>query len=398
MNGSLEASSPTWEFFVTHANGEVDTSWLGPPDFDRNGHFDAAIGASNEAFVMLNTPPAGLPASSPSQSLMGGEEFGAAMANAGDVNGDGYGDLLVGAWQAGTASIFLGSPSGLGLVPEILGTGEMNYGEHVAGAGDVNGDGYADVVVGNDSVAFLYLGGPDGVALTASGPTLNGGDAAGAGDVNGDGFADVMACDPHAGTAAVYLGSPAGLGRAAVIYPPAPENGFANECLAVGDVNGDGFSDIAIASNDNTGLVFVYYGSANGIVATPTVLSPMPIEIQSWRFVASAGDVNGDGFGDVVVGSLDNDAVYLYLGSSAGISTDAATTYSGFPAGQFGANVGGIGDADGDGYDDIIVTPAQCSGFDVYVYSGSATGLATMAPLRDWPTPPGSQCFDTLAL
>ena len=194
-SGGLSTWIATWEFFVGHGDSAVDTSWLGPPDFDRNGRHDVAIGAVGATFVMLNLAPGGLPESTPSETIHGEDRFGAPTANAGDVNGDGYGDLVVGTLgQDGTAYVLLGSNSGLQMVPQVLGTGEMNYGTYVAGVGDTNGDGYSDVVVGTQAVSFLYLGGPAGISTAPTPPTLNGGNSVGAGDVNGDGFADVATC------------------------------------------------------------------------------------------------------------------------------------------------------------------------------------------------------------
>jgi hypothetical protein len=161
----------------------------------------------------------GLPSSIPSQSVSGGGGFGSATANAGDVDGDGYGDLVVGAVEAGVAYVFTGSPTGVISAPQILGTGEMNYGESVGGAGDVNGDGYSDVVV----------------------------------------------CDRSGGTATVYLGSATGLGRPLVLEAPTGETAFAGQCASAGDVNGDGYADIVVASY-GSGNAYLYYGSATGIV------------------------------------------------------------------------------------------------------------------------------------
>ena len=136
------------------------------------------------------------------------------MATAGDVNGDGYADVVVGARgyssSTGRAYVYLGGPGGLATTAATTLTGEATsdyFGCSVATAGDVNGDGYADVVVGargysgqhRAGVRVSGWGGASGLATTAAttltGEAANdffGSSVATAGDVNGDGYADVV--------------------------------------------------------------------------------------------------------------------------------------------------------------------------------------------------------------
>ena len=152
--------------------------------------------------------------------------LGISVASAGDVNGDGYDDAIVGAWfyddgetNEGAAFVFLGGPTGIagGTLADAAtwlesNQAEARFGSIVAGAGDVNGDGYDDVLVGaggyddgevDEGAAFLYLGGPGGIA--SGGPEVAaarfefdqanaraGTSVAGAGDVNGDGYDDML--------------------------------------------------------------------------------------------------------------------------------------------------------------------------------------------------------------
>ena len=163
-----------------------------------------------------------------------GNFFGYNLDAAGDVNGDGYSDVVVGAFgystDSGKAYVHLGGPSGLAFAPVWAVAGENpsdQYGWSVSGAGDVNDDGYSDVIVGatssaSNGKAYLYLGSASGplpsATWTASGATPSegfGGSVSGAGDVNGDGFSDVIVGakwrDSARGQAYVYYGG-GGLG------------------------------------------------------------------------------------------------------------------------------------------------------------------------------------------
>jgi hypothetical protein len=288
--------------------------------------------------------------------------FGTAVSSAGDVNGDGFADFIVGAEQAsngeaqeGLAYVYHGAPTG----PTLAWIGESNqpncwYGKSVAGAGDVNGDGYSDVIVGaerysagqsGEGRAFVYHGSPTGLATTPAWTAESdqnfadfGATVAGAGDVNGDGYADVIVGAPSfdgahssGGKAEVYLGSASGLSLTPAwsVESGAVGGGNAMAVASAGDVNGDGFSDVVVGfpflENGQTdeGIARVYHGSASGPSLVPDWSAEG--EQSSARFgaaVSSAGDTNGDGFSDLVVGipGYDNGSsnegfAWLYLGN-----------------------------------------------------------------------------------
>ncbi len=160
--------------------------------------------------------------------------------------------------------------------------------------------------------------------------------------------------------------------------------------------DGDGYADIVVASY-GSGNAYLYYGSAMGIVAASvTELGSPQFGQDDFESVAAAGDVNGDGFGDVIVGSSARNSVMIYPGQAGGISM-SGTLFDSLPDGQYGSSVASAGDADGDGYDDVVIAPAQCTGFDVFVYRGSAMGVTMEAALRSWPAPFDAQCYDTIA-
>jgi hypothetical protein len=273
------------------------------------------------------------------------------VATAGDVNGDGYADVVVGASGGddfgspppGTASLYLGGPSGLSTSALWTAVGEATgdrFGISVATAGDVNGDGYADVVVGaflnrgafvhatGAGKAYLYQGGPSGLSTssvwTAAGATPNnyfGYSVATAGDVNGDGYADVVVgaylsiTQPgaeilyFAGTAYVYLGGPGGLSTTAVWTAVGQVGGgrFGYSVATAGDINGDGYADVVVGAFGEanfTGKAYLYLGGPGGLGTDAAWNAAGEAGgARSGYSVATAGDINGDGYADVVVGS-----------------------------------------------------------------------------------------------
>jgi hypothetical protein len=322
------------------------------------------------------------------------DSFGTSVASAGDVNGDGYADLVVGApdadpggrTEAGTASVFLGSASGVSAMPARVLEGvaaEDQFGWSVASAGDVNGDGYADLVVGaryadpggrsNAGTASVFLGSASGVAATparvlegvAAGDTF-GRSVASAGDVNGDGFADLVVGAPFAdpggrmntGTASVYLGSASGVAAmpARVLEEGSVEDWFGWSVASAGDVNGDGYADLVVGAywadpggRPGAGGAGVYLGSASGVAATSArVFHGAAAGDTFGRSVASAGDVNGDGYADLVVGAPYANrggrqwagTVSVFHGSASGVSATPARVLEGEGAGSlFGSSV-----------------------------------------------------------
>ncbi|MBH8558496.1 FG-GAP-like repeat-containing protein [Hymenobacter negativus] len=335
--------------------------------------------------------------------------FGYSLVGAGDVNGDGYDDVLVSAFRAnggsGRAYLYLGSSAGLATTAttfsEPVSAPNNGFGSSVAGAGDVNGDGYADVLIGayfsgsGQGRAYCYLGSSTGLATTPT--TLSepsaaagnnfGNSLAGAGDVNGDGYADVLvgAQGPNdnsrQGRAYFYLGSRNGLVNtpSTALSEPSAVNGnnFGTSVASAGDVNGDGYSDVLVGAqgpNDGTrqGRAYFYPGNSAGLTATPTATLSEPSAVNGNYFgysVSSAGDVNGDGYSDVLVGasgasSTNTGRAYYYLGSGTGLLTNPTTlSEPGAAAGtSFGLSVAGAGDVDGDGYSDVLTGASNPSG------------------------------------
>ncbi len=201
----------------------------------------------------------------------------------------------------------------------------------------MNGDGFGDVIVGTLAYngtfaggANLYLGGPDGlsmpVAIVAPSSAAEFADSvACAGDVNGDGYADVIVGAIGVGGSAasvyVFVGDAGGLSANPVALPAAlVPSSFAEFVASAGDVDADGFSDVIVAVNQTyggAGDVYLYRGGAAGFAAMPIVF-PITSQSETRVAVAGAGDVNGDGFADFLIGTILPDGVNLYYGSAGG--------------------------------------------------------------------------------
>jgi hypothetical protein len=344
------------------------------------------------------------------------DQFGHGVASAGDVNGDGYADVIVGAHANGAGGV------GAGAVYVYVGGNTMDntadvtitgavvnemFGWTVASAGDVNGDGYSDVMVGtpvSPGSVYVYLGGNPmntvaDVTMTGGAGDYLGSSCSSAGDVNGDGYTDVIAGaasndagGTNAGRAYVYLGGSSMNNVADITMTGAAANDYLGCWVAsAGDVNGDGYADVIVGAYGNdtggadAGAAYVYLGASSmDDVADVTMTGATAGDWFGYR-VASAGDVNGDGYSDVIVGVPRNDAggtdagrAYVYQGGSA-MNNVVDVTMTGAAAGDnFGFSVASAGDVNGDGYADVIVGAyyndlAFANAGAAYVYQGGSS-------------------------
>src|SRR5262245_1217833 len=304
LGGSLEVMpEASLESWVPNARRLPEACHpLGQPDWHSKRIAVLAAFLSNALLtgVLSAATPQGIP-DWKVESDQAGAQFGT-VSSAGDVNGDGYDDVIVGAAtfengepNEGAAFVYLGSASGLMTTPSWTAEGNQagaRFGYPVAGAGDVNGDGFDDVIVGaqqydngetDEGGAFVFMGSSTGLSSSPIWVTEgNQADAwyghwvASAGDVNGDSYGDVIVGAPKftngeaaEGRAYVYLGSSTGLAATPVWTAESDQAGaWFGECVAsAGDVDDDGFSEIIVGSSffdggeSNEGRAFLYMGS-----------------------------------------------------------------------------------------------------------------------------------------
>ena len=335
-----------------------------------------------------------------------GNNFGSSVSGAGDVNGDGYSDVIVGAWAyssfAGRAYIYFGGSS-MNNVADVTMTGVFsfnNFGYSVSGAGDVNGDGYSDVIIGAyryssyTGRAYIYYGGAamNNVAdVTMTGEAANvqfGFSVSGAGDANGDGYADVIVgavnYSSNTGRAYIYLGGAAMNNIADVTMTGEAINiHFGNDVSGAGDINGDGYSDVIVGASEyatSTGRAYLFNGGAVMDNTADVTLTGESLNNDFGSTVSGAGDVNGDGYSDVIVGangySASSGRAYLFYGGTV-MNNVVDNTLSGEGTGNyFGFSVSEAGDVNGDGYSDVIIgsTAYNASTGRAYVYTNTMSG------------------------
>ena len=357
--------------------------------------------------------------------------FGSSVAYAGDVNGDGRVDLVIGASHAdpagrngaGTAHVIYGrdewaaSADAADLVAfSVIGATRGDYlGMSVAGVGDVNGDGYDDVLIGgagatasdpnesyliygNDTVRTREvdvgsLNGMDGLRLPTPASLPGAGEvASGVGDLDGDGSPDFALSDPFArvagntfaGIVHVHYGPDASftfVGDAAYTYAGA-------DVAGLGDINGDGFDDLAISVSNGAldgiarhGVVHVIYGGEDrlsGVISASDLDGVNGVTVRGGigndrvgYSISAAGDVNGDLIDDFFlegVGTSETGegitTAYVVYGNRDGFGDeidvrdlDGSNGFAITGTGNRSAvRVTGGGDFNGDGYDDVIVT------------------------------------------
>ncbi len=270
-----------------------------------------------------------------------GDKLGNKLAGAGDVNQDGYEDIIIGADRAGSggeAYVYSGLDGSLLLHFDAPSSGSF-FGSAVDGAGDVDADGYSDVIVGAQWAS------PGGVS--------------------------------YAGSAYVYSGFDGEL-----IYQfdaPSGARKFGNAVAGVGDVNLDGYSDVLIGAYWDSGNAYLYSGMDGSLLLS---LSAFQTDDMFGVSVACAGDVNLDGHNDLLIGAwkadpnglVDSGAAYVFSGTDGSLIQEMLGTQAGD---NLGVTVANAGDLNHDGIPDQFVGAYSASPGGIalagsaYLYSGA---------------------------
>ncbi len=492
INGVNEAPQVTANFNLSSLNGsngfvingidsddESGNSVSSAGDVNGDGFDDLIIGASpngqanaGESYVVFGSS-SGFDTQFNLSSLNGSNGFvingidsgdlsGYSVSNAGDINGDGFDDLIIGASGAGPNAqdgtgesyVVFGSNSGFGasfnlsslngsngFVINGIDSGD-NSGNSVSSAGDINGDGFDDLIIGaffadpngqiNAGESYVVFGSNSGFGASFNLSSLNGsngfvingidsGDLSGnsvssAGDINGDGFDDLIigarSASPNgqtnAGKSYVVFGSNSGFEASFNLSSLDGSNGFVINGIdafdesgisvsSAGDINNDGFDDLIIGASgaigvnaqDFVGESYVVFGSNSGFEASFNlssldgsngfVINGIDALDFSGRSVSSAGDINGDGFDDLIIGASGADPngqygageSYVVFGSNSGfgasfnlssLNGSNGFVINGIDSGDFsGRSVSSAGDINSDGFDDLIIGARNAS-------------------------------------
>jgi len=398
-----------------------------------------------------------------------GDESGTAVSAAGDINGDGISDLIIGAPyatnSAGTSYVVFGSDQGL---PNPLNLSNLDgsngfvingvsaydsSGISVSAAGDINGDGIDDLIIGArgsspyeaysgasyvvfgsgqpwaGSLDLSSLDGSNGFVMNGvSADDESGTSVSAAGDINGDGIDDLIIGAPYAGAGAgasyVVFGSGLAWGSSLNLSGLNGSKGFvinavnAGDSLggsvsAAGDINDDGIDDVIIgailagAVGTPTGASYVVFGSGQGLPSPLNlsdlngnngfVINGVSEYDESGTAVSAAGDINGDGIDDVIIGALLADpngdgsgASYVVFGSGppwdssldlSSLDGSKGFVINGVNAGDnSGTSVSAAGDINVDGIDDLIIGASLADPNGV----GSGASYVVFGSVQDW--------------
>ncbi len=371
------------------------------------------------------------------------DRVGFAVSAAGDINNDGIDDFIIGTSngfstvtgnRAGIAYVVFGadglSSANLGALTgtngfTFIGPNANSYaGRTITALGDINGDGIDDIAIGavgadsdyysRPGAAYVVFGSASGFAASLSAGSLNGtngfkvsasGNASlgysisAAGDVNGDGLNDLIVgastTGSYTGQAVIIFGSSSPFSAsinmsAGAQLVPLQVSGqqIGRQVAGAGDINGDGFDDVMVASNygraggSNTGTIYVVFGKASGWGTTTDldglngsngfIIAGADVQDLAGISISSAGDINDDGFDDILIGANKADphggnsgAAYLVFGKASGFGsldlsnldgTNGFTMHGGAFDAWAGRRVAAGGDINGDGVDDLVVS------------------------------------------
>lgn len=303
------------------------------------------------------------------------------IANAGDLDGDGVQDVIVGDRHSslsglqGAGAVFVYSGATGNLIYQILGNrAQQSFGSDVTGMGDVDGDGIDDFLVGVRAAkvngqeftgsVLLFSGATGTLIYRVDGPTsevLFGEVVASGLDIDQDGIQDFMVSNGGVVYAAIYVYSGATGNLLLLIPPPGGHDGFGSTLAGIGDWNSDGVDDIAVGApraenlyqEENAGAIVIYSGSDGAILFR---LDGPNGSGRLGTYLANAGDLNQDGIDDLLVGAPGigtgyfSGTVYVYSGSDQSIihQIDGESDFAAL------GPVANVGDLDKDGIPDFV--------------------------------------------
>lgn len=340
-------------------------------DFNGDGYGDVLIGSKNysnykgRAEIKLGSAYPENQITLNLQNNINSEQFGTSLANAGDVNGDGFSDVIVGTHYGGKAYIFFGGVSYDGVADLVLSGNSINqFGECVSSAGDINGDGFSDVMVSemgqypsDIGYVYIYLGGVNmnnvaDYVLTDNMPDYKfGKNIAGGGDFNNDGFSDILVYSQHNanhyGEVRVYFGSSVGPYLKKTYSGEISDENFGKEMKCDGDVNNDGFSDFLIGDNNGNAKLFLgNYVLPNYPQTQISLSDSKPLQF-------SFGDINSDGYDEMIVTNTYSPVEIYYGGKTVDNIPDLSLVQPGNP--EYQGILCFVGDYNKDGFGDVLV-------------------------------------------
>ena len=303
--------------------------------------------------------------------------FGASIA-AGDFDGDGVRDVVAGDSSfdddRGRVLIYRGGSAGLGSVPMLTLTrsaGEW-FGLTVIGLGDVNGDHFDDLAIcapgpwNSYGRVYVYFGTASGPAsspaytVTGSAGHSYKGRMVGDGDFNGDGFRDWVLPEDGSVEITVRYGGLGAMPPTSSITLNHSGTNWGTALGPLGDINGDGFTDLAVADHSRSS-VYIFLGGPGGLTTVPVMtLTGSTAQYEFGFDLSLGGDANGDGFADLAVGKRtfsgsDPGMVLVYLGGEEGLAPTPALTLTGTEEEPIGASLAFVGNALNANCDDLYV-------------------------------------------
>ena len=374
-------------------NGDgLDDLIIGAPSADPNGLSSGksyvAFGKADNTAVNLSDVASGIGGFAIEGEAQNNRS-GFSVSDAGDVNGDGKDDLIIGTSSAKESYVVFGKADGTAVSLNDVAAGTSGFvisgsGRSVSSAGDVNGDGFDDLIIGdrltqpdgsNSGQSYVVFGKADGTAVTLSDVAAGSGGFVINGEAQGDGYRPIVLSDFSVSSA--------------------------------GDVNGDGLADLIVGSRSaypngsRSGKSYVVFGKADG---TAVELNDVAVGTGGFAIngeasgdlsgvsVSSAGDINGDGKDDLIIGAVGADPngessgkSYLVFGKTDGIAVELSAVAAGIggfalkgeaEGDQSSRSVSGAGDVNNDGFDDLIVGAAgadpngESSGKSYVVFGG----------------------------